>query len=61
MLHLGAPPTLARSLRSTNESTTQFRRVNGHLHLRSLHTALERHVATENVSVNEHNHISNAA
>jgi putative transposase len=43
------------------EATIQFRRVNGHLHLRSLHTALERHVATENVSVNEHNHISNAA
>jgi putative transposase len=75
VLHLGVPPTVARSLRSTNcvkslalrwcagmvEATTQFRRVNGHLHLRSLHTALERHVATENVSVNEHNHISNAA
>ena len=43
------------------EATTQFRRVHGHLHLRSLRTALERHVATENVSVNEHNHISNAA
>jgi putative transposase len=95
VLHLGVPPTLARSLRSTNcvesligicrdhsrnvkrwrngqmalrwcaagmiEATTQFRRVNGHLHLRSLRTSLERHVATENVSVNEHNHISNAA
>jgi putative transposase len=95
VLHLGVPPTLARSLRSTNcvesligicrdhsrnvkrwrngqmalrwcaagmiEATTQFRRVNGHLHLRSLRTALERHVPTENVSVNEHNHISNAA
>src|SRR3954470_18793355 len=95
VLRLGVPPTLARSLRSTNcvesligicrdhsrnvkrwrngqmalrwcaagmvEATTQFRRVNGHLHLRSLRTALERHVVAENVSVNEHNHISNAA
>ena len=95
VLRLGMPPTLARSLRSTNcvesligicrdhsrnvkhwrngqmalrwcaagmvEASTQFRRVNGHLHLRSLRTALERHVATENVSVNEHNHTSNPA
>ena len=95
VLHLGVPPTLARSLRSTNcvesligicrdhsrnvkrwqngqmalrwcaagmvQATTQFRRVNGHLHLRSLRTALQRHVTTENVSVNEHNHINNAA
>jgi putative transposase len=95
VLHLGVPPTLASSLRSTNcvesligicrdhcrnvkrwrngqmalrwcaagmvEATTQFRRVNGHLHLRSLRTALERHVTTENVGINEHNHISNAA
>jgi putative transposase len=75
---LGVPPTLARSLRSTNavesmieicrdhsrnvknwrdgemalrwcaagmvEAKKQFRRVNGHLHLRSLRTALEQHV-----------------
>ena len=84
VLRLGVPPTLARSLRSTNcvenmigicrdhsrnvkrwrngqmalrwcaagmvEATAQFRRVNGHLHLRTLRAALERHVATENVS-----------
>ena len=76
---LGVPPTLARTLRSTNavesmieicrdhsrnvkrwrdgamalrwcaagmvEAKKQFRRVNGHLHLRSLRTALEQHVA----------------
>jgi putative transposase len=43
------------------EATTQFRRVNGHLHLRSLRTALERHVAAENVSTNEHNQTREAA
>jgi len=75
---LGVPPTLARTLRSTNavesmieicrdhsrnvkrwrggemvlrwcaagllEAKKQFRRVNGHLHLRSLRAALEQHV-----------------
>jgi putative transposase len=75
---LGVPPTLARTLRSTNaiesmieicrdhsanvkrwrdgtmalrwcaagmlEAKVQFRRVNGHLHLRALRTALEAHV-----------------
>ncbi len=75
---LGVPPTLARTLRSTNavesmieicrdhsrnvkrwrdgemalrwcaagmvEAKKQFRRVNGHLHLRSLRTALEQHI-----------------
>ncbi len=95
VLRLGVPPTLARTLRSTNcvesmigicrdhsrnvkhwqdgtmalrwcaagmiEAGKQFRRVNGHLHLRALRTALERHVAAENVSANEHNHTSNAA
>jgi putative transposase len=84
VLRLGVPPTLARSLRSTNcvenmigicrdhsrnvkrwrngqmalrwcaagmlEATAQFRRVNGHLHLRTLRAALEGHVAAENVS-----------
>jgi transposase-like protein len=84
VLRLGVPPTLARSLRSTNcvenmigicrdhsrnvkrwrngqmalrwcaagmvEATAQFRRVNGHLHLRTLRAALDRHVAAENVS-----------
>jgi transposase-like protein len=95
VLRLGVPPTLARTLRSTNcvesmieicrdhsrnvkhwqdgtmalrwcaagmiEAGKQFRRVNGHLHLRALRTALERHVAAENVRANEHNHTSNAA
>jgi hypothetical protein len=32
------------------EARAQFRRVNGHLHLRALRAALERHVAAENVS-----------
>ena len=82
VLRLGVPPTLARSLRSSNciesmisvcrehagnvkrwrdgqmalrwcaagmvEAGRQFRRVNGHLHLPTLRTALERHI-TENV------------
>jgi putative transposase len=82
VLRLRVPPTLARSLRSTNcienmisicrehssnvkrwqhatmalrwcaagmaEANKQFRRVNGHLHLRNLRAALEREV-TENV------------
>ena len=95
VLRLGVPPTLARTLRSTNcvesmieicrdhsrnvkrwrdgqmalrwcaagmvEAGTQFRRVNGHLHLRALRTALEQHVATEHLKANEHNHSSNAA
>jgi putative transposase len=84
VLRLGVPPTLARSLRSTNcvesmigiardhsrnvkrwrnghmalrwcatgmvKARAQFRRVNGHLHLRALRAALEQHVAAENVS-----------
>ena len=83
VLRLGVPPTLARTLRSTNaiesmisicrdhatnvkrwrdgqmalrwcaagmvEASRQFRRVNGHLHLSALRTALERHVAAETV------------
>jgi putative transposase len=81
VLRLDVPPTLARTLRSTNavesmisisrdharnvkrwrdgqmamrwcaagmvEASKQFRRVNGHLHLAALRTALERHVAAE--------------
>ena len=43
------------------EASTQFRRVNGHLHLRSLRSALERHVETENVSTNKHNQTREAA
>ncbi len=83
VLRLDVPPTLARTLRSTNaiesmigicrehaknvkrwrdgqmalrwcaagmvQASRQFRRVNGHLHLAALRTALERHVATETV------------
>lgn len=83
VLRLDLPPTLARTLRSTNavesmisicrdhaknvkrwrdgqmalrwcaagmvEASKQFRRVNGHLHLPALRTALERHVAAETV------------
>jgi transposase-like protein len=83
VLRLDVPPTLARTLRSTNaiesmisicrdharnvkrwrdgqmalrwcaagmvEASSQFRRVNGHLHLAALRTALERHIATETV------------
>ncbi|MGH3499474.1 MAG: IS256 family transposase [Nocardioidaceae bacterium] len=84
VLRLGVPPTLARTLRSTNciesmisicrdhasnvkhwrdghmalrwcaagmiEAGKQFRRVNGHLHLSQLRTALEQHVAPETVA-----------
>jgi putative transposase len=83
VLRLGVPPTLARTLRSTNsiesmisiarthssnvknwqngtmalrwcaagmiEAQSQFRRVNGHLHLPALRTALDAHVAAETV------------
>lgn len=95
VLRLGVPPTLARTLRSTNavesmisiardhsanvkrwrdgtmalrwcaagmvEAGKQFRRVNGHLHLRALRTALERHVGTENVGPTDYDHTVNAA
>ena len=95
VLRLGVPPTLARSLRSTNcvesmigiardhsrnvkrwrtgqmalrwcaaglvEARVQFRRVNGHLHLRALRAALERHVAAENVGRPGHNETVTAA
>jgi putative transposase len=83
VLRLDLPPTLARTLRSTNavesmisicrdharnvkrwrdgqmalrwsaagmvEASKQFRRINGHLHLPMLRTALERHVAAQTV------------
>jgi len=83
VLRLDLPPTLARTLRSTNavesmisicrdharnvkrwrdgqmalrwcaagmvEASGQFRRVNGHLHLPVLRTALEQHVAADTV------------
>ena len=95
VLRLGVPPTLARTLRSTNaiesmisicrehssnvtrwrdgtmalrwcaagmrEAGTQFRRVNGHLHLTTLRAALDRHVATQNAGTTRHNHTVNAA
>ena len=94
VLRLGVPPTLARTLRSTNciesmisvcrehagnvkrwrdgqmalrwcaagmvEAGKQFRRVNGHLHLPALRTALERHI-TENVVPVLHNDEVSAA
>jgi putative transposase len=43
------------------EAGTQFRRVNGHLHLRALRTALQQQVAADNAAANEHNHTSNVA
>lgn len=95
VLRLDVPPTLARTLRSTNcvesmieicrdhsrnvkrwrdgqmalrwcaagmvQASTQFRRVNGHLHLRALRTALQRQVAADNAAANEHNRTSNVA
>jgi len=95
VLRLGVPPTLARTLRSTNciesmisicrnhstnvknwqngdmalrwcaaglvEASKQFRRVNGHLHLPVLRTALQRHVAEQSVSVERHDENVNAA
>jgi transposase-like protein len=95
VLRLDVPPTLARTLRSTNaiesmisicrehaknvkrwrdgqmamrwcaagmvEASGQFRRVNGHLHLPALRTALERHVAEQNVSPTPQNETENAA
>jgi len=95
VLRLDVPPTLARTLRSTNavesmisicrehasnvkrwrdgtmalrwcaagmvEAGKQFRRVNGHLHLRALRTSLERHVATDNVGPDHYHHTVNAA
>lgn len=95
VLRLDVPPTLARTLRSTNaiesmisiardharnvkrwrdgqmalrwcaagmtEASKQFRRVNGHLHLPALKTALERHVALEGVTPHCNNQDMNAA
>ena len=93
VLRLGIPPTLARTLRSTNaiesmisicrdhasnvtrwrdgtmalrwcaagmiEAGKQFRRVNGHLHLRSLRDTLER--VTETVGATRHDEAVDAA
>ncbi len=95
VLRLDVPPTLARTLRSTNavesmisisrehsrnvkrwrdgqmalrwcaagmvEASKQFRRVNGHLHLPTLRTALERHVAAERVGADCDTHDVSAA
>ena len=93
VLRLGIPPTLARTLRSTNaiesmisicrthsanvkrwrdgqmalrwcaagmiEAGNQFRRVNGHMHLRSLRDTLQR--ITEPVAATRHNEAVTAA
>jgi putative transposase len=93
VLRLGVPPTLARTLRSTNaiesmisicrtharnvkrwrdgqmalrwcaagmvEAGKQFRRVNGHLHLRSLRDTLEK--VTETGAATGHDEVVNAA
>jgi len=95
VLALDVPPTLARTLRSTNaiesmisicrehaknvkhwrdgrmamrwcavgmiEAARQFRRVNGHLHVPALRTALERHVAEQNVGTDRQDENVNAA
>jgi len=95
VLALDVPPTLARTLRSTNaiesmigicrehaknvkhwrdgqmalrwcaagmlEASKQFRRVNGHMHLPALRTALQRHVAEQTVSTDRHHQTMNAA
>jgi hypothetical protein len=37
------------------EAGKQFRRVNGHLHLPALRDALDRHVATDNLSTSRQN------
>lgn len=95
VLRLDLPPTLARTLRSTNaiesmigicrehaknvkrwrdgqmalrwcaagmvEARTQFRRVNGHLHLPALRAALEQHVADQTVGADCNTHDVSAA
>ena len=95
VLRLGVPPTLARTVRSTNaiesmieicrehtknvkrwrdgqmalrwcaagmvEAGKQFRRVNGHLHLRHLRDTLDRHIASETVGTLRHDDTVTAA
>jgi hypothetical protein len=95
VLRLGVPPTLARTLRSTNaiesmisicrdharnvkrwrdgqmalrwcaagmvEASRQFRRVNGHLHLPALRSALARHVGADTVTDTCQDHHVSAA
>jgi hypothetical protein len=43
--------TTKRTLSARAGTSTQFRRVNGHLHLPALRTALEKHVAAETVGI----------
>ena len=43
------------------EAAKQFRRVNGHLHLKTLRAALHRHIAVENAGLDRHNHTVTAA
>jgi len=43
------------------ETTRQFRRFNGHLHVPALRAALERHVAEQNVSTDRQDENVNAA
>ena len=43
------------------EAGKQFRRVNGHLHLPALRTALQRHVAEQGVGADRHDETVNAA
>jgi len=43
------------------EAGRQFRRVNGHLHLKTLRTALERHVGTNDVGPTDYDHTVSAA
>jgi hypothetical protein len=43
------------------EAGTQFRRVNGHLHLRTLRTALQRQISADNAAATKHNHTSSVA
>jgi putative transposase len=95
VLRLDVPPTLARTLRSTNaiesmisicrdhaknvkrwrdgqmamrwcaagmvQARDQFRRVNGHLHLPALRTALQQHVAEQSAGADRHDETKNAA
>ncbi len=95
VLRLDLPPTLARTLRSTNaiesmisicrdhsrnvkrwrdgqmamrwcaagmvEASSQFRRVNGHLHLPALRASLERHHAAQSVGADCNTHDVSAA
>ncbi len=43
------------------EASGEFHRVNGHLHLPALQTALERHLAAEGVGTDCHAHDVSAA